>query len=242
MQKFVAYYRVSTARQGASGLGWDAQRETVARFIQAGELLAEFTEIESGKKHTNRPQLAAALTDCKKRKATLIIAKLERLARNVHFISSLMESKVDFVAVDMPVANRLTIYILAAVAEHEREMISQRTKAALSQAKLRGIRLGSPNLAAARLLAAAKNRTPPAAEVVEFARKMRDCGESFRAITQQLNDLNIKTGRGSVWYPKTVRALLLQQARPRLTSHLLFSTSRRRESPGQLIPRKLETA
>jgi DNA invertase Pin-like site-specific DNA recombinase len=212
MPKFIAYYRVSTARQGASGLGLDAQRETVARFIQAGELLAEFTEIESGKKHTNRPQLAAALADCKKRKATLIIAKLDRLARNVHFISGLMESKVEFVAVDMPVANRLTIHILAAVAEHEREMISQRTKAALSQAKLRGTRLGNPNLAAARVRAAATNYSPPSAEVIEFIQKMRERGETFRAITAQLNDLHIKTGRGSVWYPKTVRALLLQQA------------------------------
>ena len=115
----VAYYRVSTDRQGQSGLGLDAQREAVARFVGSagGTLLAQYTEVESGKRHTNRPQLAAALAECKRRKATLVIAKLDRLARNVHFISGLMESKVDFVAVDMPQANRLTVHIMAAFAE-----------------------------------------------------------------------------------------------------------------------------
>ena len=123
MTGFVAYYRVSTVRQGRSGLGLDAQRQAVARFVGAGQLAGEFTEIESGKRHNNRPQLAAALAECKKRRLTLVIAKLDRLARNVHFISGLMESGADFVAVDMPHATRLTIHILAAVAEHEREMI-----------------------------------------------------------------------------------------------------------------------
>jgi len=144
MTSFVAYYRVSTDRQGASGLGLDAQRESVSRFVGAGQLAAAFTEVESGRKDTNRPQLQAALTECRKRKATLLIARLDRLARNVAFIANLMESGVDFVAVDMPQANRLTIHILAAVAEHEREMISARTKAALAQAKARGTRLGNP--------------------------------------------------------------------------------------------------
>jgi hypothetical protein len=115
---------VSTDRQGQSGLGLDAQQEAVVRFVGGvGNLAAEFTEIESGKKHTNRPQLAAALAASKKQGATLVIAKLDRLARNVHFISGLMESKGDFVAVDMPQANRLTVHIMAAFAEHEREQI-----------------------------------------------------------------------------------------------------------------------
>src|SRR5580700_11372561 len=144
MASYVAYYRVSTDRQGASGLGLDAQRQAVARFIGAGQLVAEFTEIESGRRHTNRPRLLAALAECRKRRAVLLIARLDRLARNVAFIANLMESGVDFVAVDMPTANRLTIHILAAVAEHEREMISQRTKAALAAAKQRGTRLGNP--------------------------------------------------------------------------------------------------
>jgi DNA invertase Pin-like site-specific DNA recombinase len=129
---FVAYYRVSTDKQGITGLGMESQRDAVQRFLAArGQLVAEFTEVESGRK-TDRPQLDAALAECRKRRAVLIIAKLDRLARNVHFISGLMNSDVEFVAVDMPTANRLTIHILAAVAEHEREMISQRTRTATS--------------------------------------------------------------------------------------------------------------
>ena len=131
MTAYVAYYRVSTDRQGESGLGLEAQRAAVARFVGAVPLLAEFQEIESGKSHTNRPQLTAAMELCRKQKATLVIAKLDRLARDVHFISGLMKSGVEFVAVDMPHANRLTVHILAAVAEHEREMISARTKSPL---------------------------------------------------------------------------------------------------------------
>ena len=132
MADFVAYYRVSTDRQGASGLGLDAQRQAVACQVNGGQLVAEFTEIESGRRHTNRPQLLAALEECRKRRATLLIARLDRLARNVAFIANLMESGADFIACDMPQANRLTIHILAAVTEHDREMISQRTKAALA--------------------------------------------------------------------------------------------------------------
>src|SRR5580698_10557186 len=123
----------------------DAQREAVGRYVQSrGQIVAEYIEVESGKKHTNRPQLLAALAECRKRRAVLVIARLDRLARNVAFIANLMNSDVEFVAVDMPQANRLTIHILAAVAEHEREMISLRTKAALAAAKARGIKLGNP--------------------------------------------------------------------------------------------------
>ena len=145
--RFVSYYRVSTDKQGASGLGLAAQREAVARHVAGaqGTIVAEFQEIESGKRN-DRPQIAAALAACRLRRATLVIAKLDRLARNVHFISSLMESGVDFVACDNPHATRLTIHILAAVAEHEREMISQRTTAALAAAKARGVKLGNPRL------------------------------------------------------------------------------------------------
>jgi DNA invertase Pin-like site-specific DNA recombinase len=142
--KFIAYYRVSTERQGKSGLGLDAQRTAVLDYLNGGgwKLLGEFTEVETGKGRNalaRRPQLRAALEACRKHKATLLIAKLDRLARNVFFVSGLMESGVEFVAVDMPMANRLTVHILAAVAEHEREMISQRTKAALAAAKARGV-------------------------------------------------------------------------------------------------------
>src|SRR4051812_9431030 len=144
--KWVAYYRVSTAKQGASGLGLEAQREAVAGYLNGGnwQLAAEFTEIESGRKN-DRPELAKALATCRRVGATLIIAKLDRLARNVAFVSNLMEAGVEFVAVDFPTSNRLTIHILAAVAEHEREMISTRTKAALAAAKARGTKLGNPN-------------------------------------------------------------------------------------------------
>src|SRR5450759_813701 len=142
-RNFVAYYRVSTDRQGRSGLGLEAQRDSVRHHLlrENGSLAVEFVEVESGKRN-DRPQLALALAAAKKAKATLIIAKLDRLARNVYFISGLMESGVDFVAADNPHANRLMIHMLAAFAEHEREQISNRTKGALAAAKARGTRLG----------------------------------------------------------------------------------------------------
>src|SRR5262249_27166121 len=148
--KFVAYFRVSTDRQGKSGLGLNAQRQAVMNYLDGGRwtLVDEFTEVESGKR-ADRPELEKALVACKKQKAKLVIAKLDRLSRNLAFIATLMESGVEFVAVDNPHANKLTIHILAAVAQHEREMISERTKAALQAAKKRGQRLGNPNLAAA---------------------------------------------------------------------------------------------
>src|ERR1700712_439742 len=123
MSHFVAYYRVSTQKQGTSGLGLEAQRASVLAHAKNGIILAEFTEVESGKR-VDRPKLAEALKLAKRHKATLIIAKLDRLARNVHFISGLLESKVEFIACDMPLANKLTIHIMAAMAEHERDMIS----------------------------------------------------------------------------------------------------------------------
>ena len=137
--KFVAYYRVSTDRQGKSGLGLDAQREAVTSYLNGGswQLVQELVEVESGKR-ADRPQLAAALAACRKHKAKLVIAKLDRLSRNLAFVATLMESGVEFVAVDNPHANRLTVHILAAVAEHERVMISERTKAALAAAKASG--------------------------------------------------------------------------------------------------------
>jgi DNA invertase Pin-like site-specific DNA recombinase len=143
IRRFVAYYRVSTARQGRSGLGLEAQKAAVLAFINGrAELVAEFTEVESGK-HANREELKKAIAACKKHKAKLVIAKLDRLSRNLAFIATLMESGVEFVAVDMPEANKLTVHILAAMAEHEREQISKRTKDALAAAKRRGKRLGN---------------------------------------------------------------------------------------------------
>lgn len=149
----IAYYRVSTDKQGRSGLGLEAQKSAVQQYAASGghRIVAEHVEVESGKRSDNRPQLAAALAACRLHRATLCIAKLDRLSRQLSFVANLMESGTDFVAVDNPTANRLTIHLLAAIAEHEREMISQRTKAALAAAKARGVRLGNPNGAAALL-------------------------------------------------------------------------------------------
>lgn len=210
MPLYVAYYRVSTDKQGLKGLGMEAQREAVARFMNGkGDLAAAFIEVESGRKD-NRPQLHAALSECRRRRAVLVIAKLDRLARNVHFISGLMNSDVEFVAVDMPSASRLTIHILAAVAEHEREMISQRTKAALAAAKARGIKLGNPRAAEAAIIArAAKTIQTPPPEVLKLMTDWRDQGRGWRDITRELNRLNIRTPQGKQWYASTVRAQLV---------------------------------
>ena len=223
MPDFVAYYRVSTDRQGQTGLGLDAQREAVHRHVSAASLLAEFTEIESGKSHRNRPQLAAAIERCRKSRATLVIAKLDRLARNVHFVSGLMESGVDFVAVDMPQANRLTVHIMAAFAEHEREQISQRTSAALAQVKrklvqegqrvsVRGrtyTQLGNPRwnetLHRAR---EARHPMKPPQQIVDTIVQKRAEGKSLRAIVAHLDGLGTRTPNGKRWHPETVRDLL----------------------------------
>jgi DNA invertase Pin-like site-specific DNA recombinase len=206
MADFVAYYRVSTDRQGASGLGLAAQREAMARFIGSGQLVAEYTEVESGKRHTNRPQLLAALAECRTRRAVLLIARLDRLARNVAFIANLMESGVDFVAVDMPQATRLTIHILAAVVEYEREMISTRTKAALAEAKRRGTTLGNPRLADARVRALAVHRAHrPAPEVLMLITEWQQQGKGLRQIARDLTRLQIRPPRGRAWYATSVR-------------------------------------
>jgi DNA invertase Pin-like site-specific DNA recombinase len=158
--KWVAYYRVSTDRQGESGLGLEAQRRAVADYLNGGSwtLAAEYTEVESGKRSDNRPQLTAALAACKRLKAKLIVAKLDRLSRNVGFICALLNSGVEFVAADMPHANKMTLQVLAVFAEHERDLISARTKQALAAAKERGVQLGGPKRAEASALGAAANR------------------------------------------------------------------------------------
>ncbi len=208
--RFVAYYRVSTAHQGASGLGLEAQREAVRVHVKAagGVIVVNFTEIESGKKN-DRPRIAAALAACRTRKATLVIAKLDRLARNVAFISNLMESGVDFIACDNPHATRFTIQILAAVAEHEREQISTRIKEALAVAKARGVKLGNPNLEAARRRAAEGRRThKPAPELVAAIVGLAGQGYSQREIARRLNTLGLRTDRRKQWYGATVGKLL----------------------------------
>lgn len=217
--KFVAYFRVSTAKQGRSGLGLEAQQEAVRTYLNGGnwKMEGEFVEVESGKRN-DRPQLGEALALCRLHGATLIIAKLDRLARNVNFISNLMESTVEFTAVDFPQANRLTIHILAAVAEHEASMISARTKAALGAAKARGVTLGGnrgniagealkgANASALKRAVRAANR---ASDLMPVIRSAQIGGaSSLRQIAGVLNIRGIKTARGGKWSAVQVQRVL----------------------------------
>lgn len=205
--QFIAYYRVSTERQGRSGLGLDAQREAVGEYVRrsGGALLGGFTEVESGKL-SQRPELRLALAECRKRRAVLIIAKLDRLARSVHFISGLMESGAEFVAVDNPHANKLMLHLLAAFAEHEREMISERTKAALAAAKARGVQLGANGKVLAE-----RNRNAADAFAAEIAAEIlshQARGLSYAAIARVLNQTGAVTCKGGRWHPQTVQRIL----------------------------------
>jgi DNA invertase Pin-like site-specific DNA recombinase len=203
---YIAYYRLSRQGRNAGYLGIEAQREAVARFVGDGQLVAEFTEIESGRRHNNRPQLLAALEQCRKRRATLVIAKLDRLGRNVAFISALMESGADFVCCDNPGASPLLLHVLAAFAQHEREQISERTKAALAAAKARGTKLGNPRAAEAAAIArAAKGNLTPAPEVRNLIAHLAAEGKGLRAIARELNRLNVRTPRGYQWYAETIQ-------------------------------------
>jgi DNA invertase Pin-like site-specific DNA recombinase len=216
--RFVAYYRVSTDKQGRSGLGLEAQKEAVHRHLGgAGRLVAEVVEVESGKRN-DRPKLAEALRLCRIHNATLIIAKLDRLARNVAFVSNLMESGVEFTACDFPQANRLTVHILAAVAEHEAVMISQRTKAALMAAKARGVKLGGDrgNLALVREKARTNSAMVRrevgqrrAADLAPIMLEIRAAGAvSLRQIAAEMNARNIRTARGGEWSAAQVKRVL----------------------------------
>jgi DNA invertase Pin-like site-specific DNA recombinase len=220
--KFISYLRVSTARQGASGLGLEAQREAVSCYLNGGkwELVKEIVEVESGKRN-DRPAIAEALRLCRLHKATLVIAKLDRLARNVHFISSLMESGVDFIACDFPEANRLTVHILAAVAEHEATMISARTKAALTAAKARGVVLGGQRGSSERMagMAAKGTRVSATARQESAAKRRHDLlplimelrsngAGSLRAIAEGLNRAGLTTARGGFWSAVQVQRIL----------------------------------
>lgn len=207
-RRFVAYYRVSTARQGASGLGLDAQRAAVAAHIRGGELVAEFTEIESGKRN-DRPKLAAALAAAKKAKATLVIAKLDRLARNVRFIATLMETRgVEFEACDFPQASRLTLHIMAAVAEHEAKAISDRTKVALAAAKARGTKIGQAVGAHAHKATAAwsEQAAERKARIAPVIAQIRASGvTTYQGVADALNARGYTTPRGGEWSPKQVQ-------------------------------------
>ena len=216
----MSYLRVSTDRQGRSGLGLEAQRAAVDAYLNGGSwrLLEEYLEVESGKKN-DRPQLAKALHHAKVTGATLVIAKLDRLSRDAHFLLGLDKAGVDFVAADMPHANRLTVGIMALVAEQEREAISKRTKEALAAAKRRGVKLGNPNGAAA-LRKAGKGNAAAVARVQEAAhqraedlqpviQELQEHGiTGLRAIGRALNERGVVTPRGGKWHPTTVARVM----------------------------------
>jgi DNA invertase Pin-like site-specific DNA recombinase len=207
-QRFIAYYRVSTDRQGRSGLGLDAQREAVSQFLagRTASVIAEFVEIESGSK-SDRPELREALDACRREKATLLIAKLDRLARSVAFISALMEARTNFLAVDMPHASRLVLHVMAAFAEHEREMIRERTKAALAAAKARGVRLGANG---AVLAARQRDEATAFALKIEGAvRQVMEAGaHTTGEIAEALNRQGLASRQGGRWHPASVARVI----------------------------------
>jgi DNA invertase Pin-like site-specific DNA recombinase len=202
--KFIAYYRVSTDKQGQSGLGLEAQRKAVADYLNGGKPIKAYTEVESGKRTTNRPKLAEAIQSCRAYKAKLVIAKLDRLSRNAAFLLGLEEAGIDFVAADMPNANRLTVGIMAMVAEEERRMISARTKAALAAAKARGTKLGGDrgvipsqkahDMAIATVQSRANARAADIAPIIQELQE--DGADSLRAVADGLNEAGVPTARG----------------------------------------------
>lgn len=226
--KIVAYYRVSTARQGASGLGLEGQQAAVAAYAVAhgASVVASYTEVESGRK-SDRPQLANALAHAKRAKATLVVAKLDRLSRNVAFLSAVMDSGADFIACDNSNANRLTLHILSAVAEDEARRISERTTVALAAAKARGTLLGSARPghwegredarragAVAASAVAAQARTEAAAEaysdLVPSMKAMQAEGLSLRKICDRLTEAGHSPRSGKAWNAKLVRSILMR--------------------------------
>lgn len=219
MKKYIAYYRVSTVKQGQSGLGLEAQKASVADYLSTakGELINEFTEVQSGKQN-NRPELDKALRKCRLTGATLLIAKLDRLSRNAAFLINLQNSATDFVACDMPEANELTVGLMACLADYERVLISNRTKEALKAAKARGVKLGNPNLdkirctdtSAARTakIEKAKERNTEILDVITEIQDSTTDQLSLRAIARQLNTAGYTTARGKAWQATSVSRIL----------------------------------
>ena len=222
--KFISYLRVSTAKQGQSGLGLEAQRAAVEAWLNGGnwEVVEEVVEIESGRSHRNRPGLARACEAARRYGAKLIISRLDRLSRDPVFLLSLRDAGIDFTAVDMPNANRMTVGIMALVAEQEREAISQRTKAALAAAKARGVKLGNPRPETALF----RDRAAAAAAGVKGGEAARQSADAFAALirplfddlaglsanrtARELNRRGVQTARGGRW---TARSVLNLKAR-----------------------------
>jgi DNA invertase Pin-like site-specific DNA recombinase len=211
--KFVCYYRVSTNQQGISGLGLDAQREQVIRHVGTvgGEVVREFTEVESGKR-SDRPVLAEAIELCRESGATLLVAKLDRLSRNLHFVTTLQQSKVNFLAVDNPHATPFLIHILVAVAEYERTMISTRTKSALEAAKRRGVRLGNPRFSESIQIARSQHQQlcqNRYAVWIPTLRELRTQGVTrLTDLADGLNRRGFTTSRGCRFTPTHIHRIL----------------------------------
>ncbi|MGO8678040.1 MAG: recombinase family protein [Limisphaerales bacterium] len=217
-KKYIGYYRVSTDKQGLEGNGMTSQREIVRRFVegQQGVVEMEFSEVESGRKtDEERPQLAAALDYAKRAKGIVVIAKLDRLARNAEFLLRLQNSGVDFVCCDCPNADRFTVGILALVAQRERELISERTRSGMAAAKSKGVKLGTPNpeKAVAAMVTANKSaKVDFAAKVFPVIEEIKSAGVStLKGICDCLNRRGISTRNGKNWYPATVRNILKVQ-------------------------------
>jgi DNA invertase Pin-like site-specific DNA recombinase len=216
MKKYIAYYRVSRKEQGISGLGLSAQRSSVEKYVssQDGTILNEYTEIETGTNKRKRIEIQKAIQMAKSENAVLVIAKLDRLSRNVNFISSLMDSGIEFIAVDMPTANNFTIHIFSALAEQEAKLISSRTKQALAELKKKGLVLGNPKnlndnarakgVATIRENAINNDRNRQAQSIIMSCKER---GMSYREIAKYLNELNFKTRYGNQFLAPTVHQL-----------------------------------
>ena len=224
MPSYIAYLRVSTSKQGQSGLGLEAQEAAVAYFLRPGDVLLQtFVEVESGKSNA-RPQLFAALAECRRASATLLVAKLDRLSRNLHFISGLMEAGVSFVACDMPNAREFELHIHAALAQHERRLISERTRAALQAARARGIKLGGfrgrhltddeRTAGRAKALAARSAFVQGRRDrLLPLIATMRQAGaETLRDIAEALNERGIAAPKGGRWHPTQVKRIMAPAA------------------------------
>lgn len=219
MGKFVAYYRVSTTKQVQSGLGLDAQRAAVEDYVNGvgGTILAAFREDAASGADRERVELSRALVLCRRKGAMLVVAKLDRLARSVSFITQLMDSGVEFIAADMPDANRLTVHVIAAIAEYERQIISERTKNSLARAKAAGVRLGNPNIRQLQKAASCAAQERADRDATKFARHLRFHDPEDKlpasALANILNAEGLRGPKGGAWSSASISNLKMRLAR-----------------------------